>query len=75
MKNREVKFKSKNNSYSIIIGNNILGKLIPKVKVLCPKAKKIAIIIDKGVPTKFKISIRKKLKNLWENNYYLFFLS
>ena len=63
MKNREVKFKSKNNSYSIIIGNNILGKLIPKVKVLCPKAKKIAVIIDKGVPTKFKISIRKKLKN------------
>ena len=39
--NREVKFKSKNNSYSIIIGNNILGKLIPKVKVLCPKAKKL----------------------------------
>ncbi len=63
MKNREIKFKSKNNSYSIIIGNNILGKLLLKVKVLCPKAKKIALIIDKGVPKKFKISINKKLKN------------
>ena len=63
MKNQEIKFKSKKNSYSIVIGNNIMGKLLPKVKLLCPKTKKIALIIDRGVPDKFKISIQKKLKN------------
>ena len=37
---------------------------------MCPKTKKIAIIIDKKVPLKFKIELKKKLKN-----YNIFFLT
>ena len=70
MKNREIKFRSSENSYSIVIGKNVLGRLPNKVKVLCPQAKKIALIIDKGVPKNFKELIQKILKN-----YELTFLS
>ena len=70
MKNQEIKFKGKNNNYSILIGQNTLKFLSKKIKVLCPKTKKIAIIIDKKVPLKFKIELKKKLKN-----YNIFFLA
>ena len=70
MKNQEIKFKSKNHSYSIIIGKNSINLLPKKVKLLCPKSRNIAFIIDKNVPTKFKTDLKKKLKN-----YNLFFLS
>ena len=42
MKNQEIKFKNKNQSYSIIIGKNVLQVLPKKIKLLCPKTKKIA---------------------------------
>ena len=70
MKNQEIKFKSKNNNYSIIIGKNSLEVLPKKIKLLCPKAKNIAFIIDKNIPIKFKLILKKKLKK-----YNLFFLS
>jgi 3-dehydroquinate synthase/shikimate kinase/3-dehydroquinate synthase len=63
MKNQEIKFKSENNTYSIIIGNNSLNILPKKIKLLCPKAKNIALIMDKKVPTKFKKIIKNKLRN------------
>ena len=50
MKNQEVKFKNKNCSYSIIIGENTLSILPKKIKLLCPKTKNIAVIIDNNVP-------------------------
>jgi len=70
MKNQEIKFKGKSNNYSIIIGNNSLNLLPKKIKTLCSKAKNIAFIIDKNVPIKFKINLKRKLKN-----YNLLFLS
>ena len=63
MKNLEIKFKTKNSYYSIIIGKNSLEVLPKKIKLLCPKTKKIAFIIDKNVPVKFLVNLRKKLKN------------
>ena len=63
MKNQEIKFNNSNYKYSIIIGKGILGILSKKIKKLCPKVKKIAIIIDKKVPNKFKIILKKNLKN------------
>ncbi len=63
MKNQEIKFKGKNNSYSIFIGENTLKVLSKKIRILCPKTKKIAIIIDKNVPLKFKKELKNKLKN------------
>tara|TARA_X000000950_G_scaffold30645_1_gene33124 strand:+ start:550 stop:1662 length:1113 start_codon:yes stop_codon:yes gene_type:complete len=70
MKNQEIKFKSKNHNYSIIIGKNSINILPKKIKSLCPKSKNIAFIIDKNVPIKFKKNLKKKLKN-----YKLLFLS
>ena len=63
MKKNEIKFKSLTNNYSIIIGNNILGYLNERIKLLCPKTKKIAVIFDRNVPQKFRTTLKKKLKN------------
>ena len=62
MKTQTIKFKDRNNNYSIIIGNNILKVLPQKIKQVCPKSKKIAVFFDAGVPVKFKKSIAKYLK-------------
>ena len=61
MKNQEIKFKSEN-SYSVIIGENVINILPKKIKILCPKTKKIALIIDKKIPQKFKKNLKKKIK-------------
>jgi 3-dehydroquinate synthase len=63
MKSQEIKFKNLNNNYSIIIGNNTLDLLPNKIKSLCPKTKKIALIIDSKIPKKFEKIIKNKLKN------------
>ena len=63
MRNQEIKFKNLNHNYSIIIGNNTLNLLPKKIKALCPKTKKIALIIDSKIPNKFKKVIKTKLKN------------
>ena len=70
MRNQEVKFKSKNNNYSVLIGMNALNILPKKIKTLCRKTTKIAFIVDKNVPAKFIKSLKKKLKK-----YDLLFLS
>ena len=62
MKVQKIKFKNLNKDYSILIGNNILKILSLKVKTLCPKTKKIALIFDKGVPSKYKKIILNNLK-------------
>ena len=45
--------------YSVLIGNNILSILPKKINNLCPATTKIAIIIDKEVPKKFSIILKK----------------
>ena len=60
MKVQEI--KAKNNNYSIFIGKNILNILPMKIKITCPRTKKIALIFDKGVPDKHKKFIKKNLK-------------
>ena len=62
MKSQEIKFKSLNHNYSIIIGNNTLNFLPKKINSLCPRTKKIAVIIDSNIPIKFKKIIKDKLK-------------
>ena len=63
MKIHEVKFRNLSDNYSILIGNSILGVIEKKVRLLCPKTKKIALIIDKKVPKKNLIKLKKKLKS------------
>ncbi len=70
MKNQEIKFKNLNHSYSILIGSNLMGILPYRIKSLCPKAKKIAVIFDRNVPSKYKTILKNKLKN-----YQLTFMS
>ncbi len=48
--------------YSIIIGKNSITTLSYEVKKHCPKCKKIALIIDKKIPKKFLVKIKKKLQ-------------
>ena len=54
---QQIKFKGSKNSYSILIGNKILSLLPRKIKSLCPKTRKIAVVIDKKVPNHFKKSL------------------
>ena len=62
MKIHKINFKHSDKNYSILIGNNILNILTSKIKSLCPKTRKIALIFDKGVPSKYKKLILKNLK-------------
>ena len=63
MKNLEIKFRDNLDSYSVFIGSNTLNILPHQIKKLCPKTKKIALIIDKRIPNKFKKILKRKLKN------------
>ena len=62
MKIQEINFKDKSSFYPVIIGENVIKYLPLKIKKVCPEVKKIAIIIDKNVPEKFRNLLKKKLK-------------
>ncbi len=68
MISQEIKFNDKINSYSIFIGENIIVNLQKKIKKICPKTKRILLIVDTNIPNKFTGILKKKLKN-----YDLFF--
>ena len=61
MKITKLKGKNLNSSYPVIIGKNILNQVSNQIKNLCPGAEKIALIVDKNVPNKFKIKLKKYL--------------
>ena len=62
MKVQEIKYKGSDKNYSILIGKDIVKLLPQKIKHLCPKTKKIALIFDKRIPSHFKRNILKNLK-------------
>ena len=62
MKTTKLKVKNLSSNYSIIIGRNILNLVAGQIKTLCPSAKKIALIVDKNVPNKFRVKLKKYLK-------------
>ena len=70
MKIQEIKFKGLPHGYSILIGNKALSLLPNKIRNLCPKTKKVALLLDKKVPNKFIKIIKRKL-----NNYQLVILN
>ncbi len=63
MKIQEIKVKGSNYRYSVLIGKDSLNFLAKKIKDVCPKTKKIAIIVDKKIPKKLIKKIQIKLKN------------
>lgn len=63
MSHFEIKAKNKGQQYSILVGNDILNILPPRLKKLCPKATKVGIVVDKKIPKKYKTKIKTLLKN------------
>ena len=61
MKNQQIKFINQKGNYSVLIGENIINILPKKIKSICPNAEKVALIIDKKVPQKFKGHLKKIL--------------
>ena len=59
----EIKFKGKYENYSIFIGKNALSILTKKLRAVCPKTKKVALLVDTNVPKKFIRILKNKLKN------------
>ena len=62
MKTTKLKVKNLNSNYSIIVGRNILNHISNQITILCPGAQKIALVVDKNVPIKFKVKLKKFLK-------------
>ena len=62
MKKTKLNIKNLNSSYSIVVGRNILNQISQQINNLCPGAQKIALVVDKNVPLKFKIKLKKYLK-------------
>ena len=62
MKTTKLEIKNLNSNYIVIIGKNILNQISNQIKILCPGAEKVALIMDKNVPNKFKIRLKKYLK-------------
>jgi len=58
----KIKVKNLNSNYSIIIGKDILKQIPSKIKILCPNARKIALVIDKKIPKKFINKLKIYLK-------------
>ena len=63
MKISKIRIKNKNTNYQIIIGSGTINLLKNQIKRLCPKTKKVALILDKKIPTKYKKNIKKQIKN------------
>ena len=62
MKTTKLKVKNLSSNYHVIIGRNILNQISNQITTLCPGAKKVALIVDKNVPSKFKNKLKKYLK-------------
>ncbi len=58
--------------YTIVLGKNSLSLLSKELRKICPKANKIALIIDKKIPKKFLLQIKKNLKNY---SLFIFYVS
>ncbi len=71
MRTYNLKSKSNTNNYSIIIGKNILNILPLKIRELCPRTQKIALIIDSNIPNNFQKKIKNHLKQ-YEIFYFKF---
>ena len=52
MKVSKIRVKNKNTDYSIFIGNGAINLLRKQIKKLCPKTKKVGLILDKKIPSR-----------------------
>ena len=52
--NLQVKNSNLNSRYSVIIGKNVFKQIPIRLKIICPSAKKIALVVDKKIPINFR---------------------
>ena len=62
MKNIRIKIKTKSKTYPIYIGHKMINKIGNLIKINLPDVKKICIISDKNLPSKFLKNINISLK-------------
>ena len=70
MKAVNIKIKTKNNSYSIVIGNNLIKNLMKVIKRNSLDFNRCLIIVDKNVPKKFLNQIKLSLFNKDKSIYF-----
>ena len=63
MKISKIHVKNKDTNYSIFVGNGAINLLGKQIKKLCPKTKKVGLILDKNIPNKYKKEIKRQIKN------------
>ena len=63
MKSINIKIRTKNNSYPIVIGNNLIKNLIKVIKKNSLDFNQCLIIVDKKIPKKFLNQIKLSLSN------------
>ena len=61
MKAINIKIKTKNNSYSIVIGNNLIKNLMKVIKKNSLDFNRCLIIVDKNIPKKILNQIKLSL--------------
>ncbi len=65
MKIHKVNVKTKDTKYPILIGNGAIKLLGKQIRLVCPKTKKVALILDRNIPSEHKKRIKKQLKNYY----------
>jgi 3-dehydroquinate synthase/shikimate kinase/3-dehydroquinate synthase len=70
MKTVNIKIKTKNNSYSIVIGNNLIKSLMKVIKRNSLDFNRCLIIVDKNIPKKFLNQIKLSLSNKDKSIYF-----
>ena len=63
MKISKAKFKNNSANYSILVGLGAIKHLKKQIGLVCPGAKKIALIFDKKIPNRLKNKIKQQIRN------------
>ena len=63
MKISKAKFKNENANYSILVGLGAIKHLKKQISLVCPKARKVALIFDKKIPARLKNKVKQQIKN------------
>ena len=70
MKSINIKIRTKNNSYPIVIGNNLIMNLMKVIKKNCLDFNRCLMIVDKKIPKKFLNQIKLALSNKDKSIYF-----
>ena len=63
MKISKIRIRNNDINYPIFIGFGTINLIRKKIKNYCPTAKKIALVLDKNIPNKYKQKLKQQLKN------------